>query len=50
MMPNNTPRRKVLTYSLEIHRLGAGDYSMSLLLAHVVKVFKAHETKEGLGF
>jgi hypothetical protein len=49
MRPNNTSRRKVLTYSVEIHRSSAGDYSMSLLSTHVVEVFKAHKTKEVLG-
>jgi hypothetical protein len=50
MRPNNTSRRKVITYSLEIYRSGAGDYSMSLLSTHIIEVFQAHETKEVLGF
>jgi hypothetical protein len=50
MRPNNTSRRKVLTYSREIHRSGVGDYSTSLLSTHVVEVSKAHKMKEVLGF
>jgi hypothetical protein len=45
MRPNNTSRRKVPTYSLEIHRSGAGDYSMSLLSTHVTSLKFSKHTK-----